>query len=65
MASGWDYSEERDLERRLIEHVLGCEALMHVMSAAEELKIRIGTSLRAHWRSLWGTLPSGALSLPT
>ena len=31
--------KECDLERKLIEHVLGCEAFLHVMAAAEESAI--------------------------
>ena len=34
-----DHLEDGDLERRLIEHVLRCEVLLRVMSAAEEMAL--------------------------
>ena len=39
MSGEGDHSEGDDLERRLINHVLGSEALLRVMSAVEEMAI--------------------------
>ena len=39
MSVSADHSEGGDLERRLIEHVLRCKALLCVMSAAEEMAL--------------------------
>ena len=37
MSCRTDRLEDGGLERRLIEHILGCEALLSVLSAAEEM----------------------------
>ena len=62
MARRTDRAQDGNLERRLIDHVLGCDALLRVLSAAEEMAfpdwyVVAGALAQSVWNTTLGHAP--------